>query len=397
MGSKASTVPIFAAENCPAAIRGGLVMSWQMWTAFGIFLGFCANLAVYNVGEIAWRLQLGSAMIPAIPLLVGVYFCPESPRWYIKKGRFSEAFRSLCRLRNTPLQAARDLYYIHAQIQEEADIIGRSNYITRFIELFTIPRVRRATGASFTVMLAQQMCGINIIAFYSSTIFVDAKASNLTALLASFGFGLVNFVFAWPAVWTIDTWGRRTLLLFTFPNMAWTLLAAGLCFLIPDTSRAHLGMIAFFVFLFAAFYSPGEGPVPFTYSAEVFPLSHREVGMAWAVATCLFWAAVLSISFPRILIAFGHVGAFGFYAGLNVTALVLIFLFVPETKQRTLEELDYVFAVPTRTHAKYQLFTALPWWIKRYILRQKNAPLKPLYHFEGSVAADQAAALKASQ
>lgn len=76
MGCKASTVPIYAAENCPAAIRGGLVMSWQMWTAFGIFLGFCANLAVYNVGEIAWRLQLGSAFIPAVPLVVGIYFCP---------------------------------------------------------------------------------------------------------------------------------------------------------------------------------------------------------------------------------------------------------------------------------------------------------------------------------
>ena len=394
MGAKASTVPIYAAENCPAAIRGGLVMSWQMWTAFGIFLGFSANLAVYNTGSISWRLQLGSACLPAIPLLVGVYFCPESPRWYIKKKKYSKAFKSLCRLRNTPLQAARDLYYIQAQIQEEADIIGKSNYVSRFIELFTIPRVRRATLASFVVMLAQQMCGINIIAFYSSTVFKNAGAGNLQALLASWGFGLVNFTFAWPAVWTIDTWGRRTLLLFTFPQMAWTLLAAGLCFIIPEQSRAHLGLIAFFVFLFAAFYSPGEGPVPFTYSAEVFPLSHREVGMSWAVATCLFWAAVLSISFPRILIAFHPVGAFCFYAGLNVTALIMIFLWVPETKQRTLEELDYVFAVPTRTHMRYQVTKALPWWIKRYILRQKGAKLEPLYRFEGAVAADQAIAVK---
>ncbi|KAI4224969.1 MAG: hypothetical protein L6R36_004284 [Xanthoria steineri] len=395
MGAKASTVPIYAAENCPAAIRGGLVMSWQMWTAFGIFLGFCANLAVYKVGDIAWRLQLGSAFIPAVPLVIGVYFCPESPRWYIKKGRYQDAFGSLCRLRNTPLQAARDLYYIHAQITEEARIIGKNNYVTRFIELFTIPRVRRATLASFVVMLAQQMCGINIIAFYSSTVFKEAGAGDLQALLASFGFGLVNFVFAWPAVWTIDTYGRRALLLFTFPQMAWTLLAAGLCFIVPEENRAHLGMIAFFIFLFAAFYSPGEGPVPFTYSAEVFPLSHREVGMSWAVATCLFWAAVLSITFPRLLRAFHPVGAFSFYAGLNITALCLIFLFVPETKQRTLEELDYVFAVPTRTHASYQLKKALPWWIKRYIMRRKDVRLEPLYRFEGATAADQVIAVKA--
>ncbi|KAL8692978.1 MAG: hypothetical protein Q9218_002095 [Villophora microphyllina] len=395
MGAKASTVPIYAAENCPAVIRGGLVMSWQMWTAFGIFLGFCANLAVYDVGRIAWRLQLGSAFIPAVPLVIGVYFCPESPRWYIKKGKYTKAFQSLCRLRNTPLQAARDLYYIHAQINEEAAIIGKSNYVSRFVELFTIPRVRRATLASFVVMLAQQMCGINIIAFYSSTVFREAGAGNLQALLASFGFGLVNFVFAWPAVWTIDTWGRRALLLFTFPQMAWTLLAAGLCFIIDEHNRAHLGLIAFFIFLFAAFYSPGEGPVPFTYSAEVFPLSHREVGMSWAVATCLFWASVLSITFPRLLRAFHPVGAFAFYAGLNVTALVLIFLFVPETKQRTLEELDYVFAVPTRTHMNYQVSKALPWWFKRYVLRRNIGPLEPLYKFDGATAADQFVAVKA--
>lgn len=86
-------------------------------------------------------------------------------------------------------------------------------------------------------------------------------------------------------------------------------------------------------------------------------------------------------------------GAFAFYAGLNVTALVLIFLFVPETKQRTLEELDYVFAVPTRTHVKYQLTKALPWWFKRYVMQNKSAKLEPLYHFEGAVAADQKVAV----
>ncbi|GAO46983.1 sugar transporter [Saitoella complicata NRRL Y-17804] len=389
MGSKASTVPIFAAENSPAAIRGGLVMSWQMWTAFGIFLGFCANLALYSVGPLAWRLELGSAFLPALPLAIGVYFCPESPRWYMKKNRYREAFKSLCRLRNTELQAARDLYYIHVQLIEEQAIIGKSNYVTRFIQLFTIPRVRRATLASFTVMIAQQMCGINIIAFYSSTIFVEAGASSKSALLASWGFGLVNFLFAIPAIRTIDSFGRRSLLLFTFPQMAWTLLAAGLCFLIPGSSAAHLGLVALFIFLFAAFYSPGEGPVPFTYSAEVFPLSHREVGMSWAVSTCLFWAAVLSLTFPRMLSAFGTTGSFIFYAGLNVCAFCLIFCFVPETKQRTLEELDYVFAVPTGKHVHYQFTKALPYFIRRWVFFDKSAQLEPLYHFDATLATNQ--------
>lgn len=204
----------------------------------------------------------------------------------------------------------------------------------------------------------------------------------MQALLATMGFGLVNFVFAWPAVWTIDTFGRRSLLLFTFPQMAWTLLAAGLCTLIPGKGGLHLALVALFVYVFAAFYSPGEGPVPFTYSAEVFPLSHREVGMSWAVATCLFWAAVLSITFPLMLDRLHSLGSFLLYAGFNLMALVAIFLLVPETKQRTLEELDYIFAVPIRVFIKYQVTKALPWWFKRWILFDRDATLDPLYQFE---------------
>ena len=202
------------------------------------------------------------------------------------------------------------------------------------------------------------------------------------ALLASFGFGIVNFVFAFPALWTIDTFGRRALLLFTFPNMCWSLLLAGMCYWIPASSRAHLGLVTFFIYVYDAFYSPGEGPVPFTYSAEVFPLSHREVGMSWAVATNNFWATVVSITFPRQLKAFGVQGAFGFYAAMNFIAFWMIFLFLYETKQRTLEELDYVFGVPTRTHAKYQLTTVLPWWFKRWVLFRKDTVCPDLYKFE---------------
>ncbi|KAI7081587.1 MFS transporter [Hortaea werneckii] len=328
MGLKEVTVPVFSAENAPTMVRGGLVMSWQLWTAFGIFLGTSANLAVFRTGSIAWRLQLGSAFIPAVPLVLGIYFCPEC------------------------------------------------------IELFTIPRVRRATQASGIVMVAQQMCGINIIAFYSATIFSAAGFSTRDSLLVSWGFGLTNFVFAWPAVYTIDTFGRRGLLIFTFPNMAWSLLTAGLCFLIDDSSTAHIALVALFVFIFAAFYSPGEGPVPFTYSAEVFPLSHREVGMSWAVATNNFWAAILSMSLPRMLAAFTPTGTFGFYAGLNVLAFFMILFFLPETKQRTLEELDYVFGVSTRKHAAFELREQIPWWFGKWILRRKGQPEPQLYHFQ---------------
>jgi MFS family permease len=165
MGLKEVTVPVFSAEVAATNIRGGLVMSWQVWTAFGIFLGTCANLIVVNTGVIAWRLQLGSAFLPAIPLVLGVWFCPESPRWLLKKNRHAKAYKSFLRLRNTPLQAARDLYFVNAQLVQEELLIEESglskdsNFFTRFFELFTIPRIRRATQASGIVMIAQQMCG----------------------------------------------------------------------------------------------------------------------------------------------------------------------------------------------------------------------------------------------
>jgi MFS family permease len=165
MGLKEVTVPVYSAEAAPTNIRGGLVMSWQVWTAFGIFIGTCANLVFVNTGDIAWRLQYGSPFLPAVPLLLGIWFCPESPRWLLKKKKVAKAYKSLLRLRNTPLQAARDLYFIHAQLVyedlllEESGLSKSDNFFTRFFELFTVPRLRRATQASGVVMIGQQMCG----------------------------------------------------------------------------------------------------------------------------------------------------------------------------------------------------------------------------------------------
>lgn len=219
------------------------------------------------------------------------------------------------------------------------------------------------------------------MSFYSSTVFTSAGVSEKDALWASWGFGLTMFVFAIPALKTIDTFGRRPLLLATFPHMAWSLLAAGFCFWIPADGNTRLAPLALFIFIFAAFYGPGEGPVCYPYAAEVFPLSHRELGMAWAVFVNALGSAVLSLTFPWMRVAFTPTGAFGFYCGLNVLAFIIIFFWVPETKELTLEELDYVFAVPTQKFIKYQLREAVPYFWKRWILWQKDATLFPLYDF----------------
>ncbi|KZV69324.1 hypothetical protein PENSPDRAFT_483999 [Peniophora sp. CONT] len=383
IGPKSATVPVYAAECAPPQIRGALVMMWQTWTAFGIMFGYVADLAFYNVKDphgitgLHWRLMLASAGIPALFLMAQVYLMPESPRWLVSKGRYDKAFASLMRLRKHEIQAARDLYYIHVFLEAEKEISSGRN---RFLELFTVPRNRRATLASSIVMFMQQFCGVNAIAYYSSSIFVEFGYSESSALLASWGFGMVNFVFALPAVYTIDTFGRRNLLLTTFPFMAIFLLVTGFSFFIPE-GTGRIAVVALGIYLYTAVYSPGEGPVPFTYSAEAFPLYIREIGMSWATALLWFFNFVIAITFPALLSAFTPQGAFGWYAGWNIIGFVLILLFVPETKALTLEELDEVFSVPTSVHARYQV-KALPHNIKKHIFRMKVKDIEPLYHFD---------------
>lgn len=192
-----------------------------------------------------------------------------------------------------------------------------------------------ASLADQTLQIAQQMCGTNIIAFYSATIFVEAGSSVTEALGATCGYALVVLVFAFVAVYTVDTFGRRSLLLTTFPFLFLSLLGAGFCFYIDANSTAHIALIATFIYIFGGFYGAGEGAIPYVYSSEVFPLSHREMGMSWAVATTTLWASVLSLTFPPMFAALGPQGTFGFYAGCNALALLMIFLWVPETKVRS--------------------------------------------------------------
>ncbi|KAI9437577.1 hypothetical protein H4582DRAFT_2150808 [Lactarius indigo] len=353
IGPKSSTVPVYAAECAPPAIRGALVMMWQMWTAFGIMLGYVADLAFYK--GLNWRLMLASAGIPALFLMAQVFFCPESPRWLISKNRYPDAYRSLERLRRHPT------YTVLLEAEKELTR-GRN----RYLELFTIPRNRRATLGSFIVMFMQQFCGVNVIAYYSSTIFTQANFTEIQALLASLG------------IW-------RTQL--------------------PGSQKATVEsqVVALGVYLFDCVYSPGEGPVPFTYSAEAFPLYIRDVGMSFATAVTWLFNFVVAITFPRLLGAVQAPGSIrdGMLRG-TLSGSLLYCSSSPRQKQLSLEELDQgtltlptfsatavltqdlVFSVPTQTHAAYQI-KALPHNIKKYIFRMKVDPLPPLYEHEGAI------------
>lgn len=368
LGLNASTVSILAAESAPPYIRGGLATSWQMFTAFGILLGFLANVAFYDFGrDSIWRCQLAAPLVPTIPLLLLVYLCPESPAWHFKRDQYREGYASLVRLRNTKLQAARETYsaYLVRRNASKLDA-GPQTFTSKLASLFTIPRNRHAMYASYTVMLSQQICGINskpsfthcrpnhplitppsptVIAFYSTTIFstsTTSSTSSLTALWASVAFGAVNFLGAIPAIWTTDSFGRRPLLLWTLPFMALTMSLAGLTFTLP-TSTTQFVLLAGLIYFFCALYSPGMGPIPIPYSAEIYPPSVREVGMSFAISTASTWATVLSLTFPALLGGVGEAGTFGLYAGLNLVAWGLCWSFVREVKGKGLEEMDGVF------------------------------------------------------
>ncbi|MCJ1304815.1 hypothetical protein MMC08_007628 [Hypocenomyce scalaris] len=391
IGPKSATVPIYAAETTPPAIRGALVMQWQMWTAFGIMLGYVSDLIFYqvpdphNITGLNWRLMMASAMFPALIVIAFVFMCPESPRWYMSKGRHYQAYQAMVRLRYNKVQAARDVFYIYTLLEAEHEADMGKNKV---LELVKVPRNRRALVASEIVMFMQQFCGVNVIAYYSSQIFLDAKFSHISALSASLGFGIINWLFAIPAIYTIDTFGRRNLLLTTFPLMSLFLFFTGFSFYIPQSTMhtARVACITLGIYLFGVVYSPGEGPVPFTYSAEAYPLYVRSYGMSLATATTWFFNGVLSITWPSLQTAFTTTGAFCWYAAWNIVGFVLVLLFMPETKGKTLEELDQVFSVPTRVHAAYGV-RQIGYFFRRYILQQYVEPER-LYEHEDTDEGD---------
>ena len=207
-------------------------------------------------------------------------------------------------------------------------------------------------------------------------------------------------MFGLPVYYLIDKVGRRFLLLATYPGMAISLLAACLSFDISATNAARAPVITIFIFVFVLFYSLGQGPVPFSYSSEVFPLLNREAGMSFSVFVNLMFLGLLTLFVPVLTIklqdgssspAEGQSKLLGVFAGLNVLAFLLIFFFVPETagaslgKQEgslnyiSLEELNYIFGVSTKQHIRYQLRHVVPggiaatkYWFRRRILRQQK-------------------------
>lgn len=160
VGAKSSTTPVYVAEAAPKDIRGALTMMWQMWTAFGIMLGYAAALALQNVdfmgANTQWRWMMGLTSVP--PLIVGglVFLLPDSPRWYMDKGDYGRAFRSMRKLRAHQLLAARDLYLAYKYLEIDR---GSRNGRNMFRDFFTVRRNWRAAQSAWFCMFMQQFCG----------------------------------------------------------------------------------------------------------------------------------------------------------------------------------------------------------------------------------------------
>ncbi|KAL3472112.1 hypothetical protein BJX99DRAFT_266238 [Aspergillus californicus] len=372
IGAKASVAPVFAAEAAVDYLRGRLLMMWQLFDAFGIFVGFVCVFIV----DMHWRIILGSAAVPSTVLLFLVFLCPESPRFLIRKSLYKEAFESLRQLRGSDIQACRDLYYIHSQLQFESSRrmeldneewlegeiyqskeLADTTFLKRVKSLWSIPHNRRACLAAFIVMASQQLCG--------GDRGTEGEGDATRIAWLNFGFGLANFLFTIPAYWVIDgsrSKGRRRLLLWSLGGMFFTLIAISSCFLRRDDS-VRRGLVTFFtIVVYLFFYGIGAGPVPFTFSAEVFPLAFREVGMSFSVMVNFLGLGLLVNFVPAITHAFnpdipgtstpdetgyesyskGKAILLFIFTGLDALAFILVFLVVPNTGGITLEDMSYV-------------------------------------------------------
>ena len=200
------------------------------------------------------------------------------------------------------------------------------------------------------------------------------------------GFGLINFVFALVAVLLIDRVGRRPLLLFTLPCMALCHLAVGLSFLSSGGTTLKVTVILF-AYLFDLFYSVGQGPIPFVYASECMPLYVRDLGMSVATSVNWIFNWLLAFTFTKYWDRLGPTGTFCFFSAFCVVGFFLVLFFLPETRGKSLEELDATFSVPTRDQAAYG-WRQLRWMVGMVVRRRwgKRPELEVEFEFPGDGA-----------
>ena len=328
VGVASVLAPLYIAEVSPPHIRGRLVALNQMTIVTGILLAYLVNWSLSFVGPTGWRWMFASAAVPAVAFFIALFFVPESPRWLVERGMETVALGILSRVSGAT-RARAELEEIREAIAAESGTLS---------ELFQ-PGLRRAMLIGIALAILQQITGINTVLFYGSIIFKERVGGQTesAAIGANVFIGLVNFLATIIALWIIDKTGRRLLLMFSAGVMAVCQLALGAAFLIqPPPAALVLGIM---LVLLAAF-AVGLGPGVWVVLAEIFPTRVR--GRAMSIATVSLWIAcvVLTMTFLSLAKAITISGAFWLYGFWCLVMYIIVWRFTPETKGKTLEEIE---------------------------------------------------------
>lgn len=330
VGVASYTAPLYLSEIAPEKIRGSMISLYQLMITIGILGAYLSDTAFSYSG--AWRWMLGIITIPALLLLIGVVFLPNSPRWLAAKGNFRDAQRVLDRLRDSSEQAKRELDEIREslKIKQSGGSLFKDN-----------SNFRRAVYLGVLLQVMQQFTGMNVIMYYAPKIFEIAGFANTTQQMwGTVIVGLVNVLATFIAIGLVDRWGRKPTLKLGFLVMAigmgvlGTMLHVGI-----DTSAAQYFAVAMLL-MFIVGFAMSAGPLIWVLCSEIQPLKGRDFGIA--VSTTTNWIAnmVVGATFLTMLNTLGNANTFWVYAALNLFFIVLTFWLIPETKNVSLEHIE---------------------------------------------------------
>jgi MFS transporter, SP family, arabinose:H+ symporter len=326
IGSAAVLSPLYIAEIAPARVRGALVSVNQLAIVTGILLAYFVNWVFAGAGPANWRWMYGMGAIPSVVFFLLLLGVPESPRWLVKNGREDEA-RSVLTRADTAEAAA-------AGIRDIKDTLALEQ--GSFREIFR-PAFRRPLLIAVVLAVFQQITGINAILYYAPRIFEGAGFERMSAIGQSTIVGLVNMLFTVVAIVLADKVGRRPLLLVATAGMGVSLVLLGAAFKFPVLPASALLLI---ILLYIAFFASAMGPLVWVVMAEIFPIKVR--GAAMGLATLILWLAdfAVTLTFPVISDRFHPATAFWLYAAMCALDLVFMWFYLPETKGKTLEEIE---------------------------------------------------------
>ncbi|WP_169083361.1 sugar porter family MFS transporter [Paenibacillus sp. PL91] len=336
IGITSTLCPLYNAEIAPAKYRGRLVALNQLAIVTGIFLTYFVNLWISGSGDeawavaSAWRWMFGVGAIPGLLFLILLFFVPESPRWLIKQGRAAAALPILLRIHGEEL-AKQEVLDIKQSFEQESGSIR---------QLFS-PSLRIALIVGVGLAVLQQITGINAVMYYAPEIFKATGAGTNASLIQTILVGFINFLFTIVALWLIDKVGRKALLLVGSASMAICLLVIGIAF---QTGHADGPLVLIFILLYVASFAISLGPVVWVIMSEIFP--NRIRGKATAIAAMALWAAdyIVSQSFPPLLSSAGPAATFWIYGSMALLAFLFTWRVVPETKGKSLEEIESLWA-----------------------------------------------------